>query len=204
MSFTPKRGPLAGREFANEYQYRKALALARGFRSRNEARRAPRPVTRVRQARDLPDRSRRARASALQAVAAMRRDENLKLDEAARQSGTTVETMLRYAAPALEKRGGRWYARPFDRLARAMEFITPEGVINLEVRDSRSRQRIGSYMATVGHYLHTGDARGLRRYRGRSIVVDGQGYPFVTDTGVLDRLASAGELGFDAIYADAA
>lgn len=204
MSYTPARGPLKGQTFANEYRYRDALAQQRGFRSRGAARRSPRPISRTRDVRELPGRERRAREQALDAIALMRRDDTLTIAQAARRAGTTVDTMLRYAGAALEKRGGRYHAKPYDRLARAMEFLTPEGVISLEVRDSRSRRRIGEYMNAVKRYVNTGDARGLRKFQGRAIRIDGRGYPFATDTATLDRLASAGELGFDNIYSEAA
>ncbi len=204
MSYTPKRGPLRGQEFANEYQYRAALARHQGYRSRNAKRRAPKPIFRQRDVARLPRREQRAREHALDAIRLMRRDGTLTIEQAARQAGTTVDTMLRYAGAALDKRGGRYYAKPYDRFARAMEFLSPQGRIWLEVRDSRSRERIGAYWNAVRRYVETGDDRPLRQFRGRSVRIDKGSYPYVTDTGTLDRLASAGELGFDSIYPQAA
>lgn len=204
MSYTPTRGPLKGMTYPNEYQYRKALALHEGYRSRNAKRRAPKPAPRLRDAARLSTRERRARERALEAVTLMRQDERLTIARAARQAGTTVEAMLRHAAPALEMRGGRYYARAYDRLAREMRFLTERGYIWLEVRDSRSRRLISQYENAVNHYINVKDMGPLRRFRGKSVVVDKRAYPFITDTDVLKMLKGPGELRSDSLYRQAA
>lgn len=193
--YTPKRGKLAGSTFTSERQYRNALAREKGFRSWSAQQRAPKTAPRLRDVARLSSGEQRARERTLDAVRLMRHDGTLTVEGAARRAGTTVNAMLRYAAPALEKHGGRYHAKPYDRQARAMEFLTLQGREYIEVRDSRSRERIASYWNAVGQYAETGDDRPLRKFRGKSIRIDGRSYPFITDTGDLDRLGSAGELG---------
>jgi hypothetical protein len=65
MSYTPTRGPLKGMTYRNEYRYRKALALHEGYRSRNEKRRTPNPIPRLRDTARLSTREQRARERAL-------------------------------------------------------------------------------------------------------------------------------------------
>lgn len=84
-----------------------------------------------------------------------------------------------------------------EREERLMRLPAPDGCITLAVRDGRTAARIGAYWWAVRRYVETGDAGPLSHFRGRSIVVDGRGYLYVTDTGILDRLARAGEFRFD-------
>jgi hypothetical protein len=202
--YTPHRGSLAGNTFTTERRYRDALARLKGFASwdaQRAAAKAPRSAAAFARLRPAErDASRRA----LDAISKMR-TEGLSLTQAAAKSGTTVGAVKKYAAPALEKTpGGRYQATAFDRLYRRMEFLTPNGKVALEVRDSRSASRIAGYWNAVDHYLRTGDDRHLRPYRGKGVTVGKRFYPFVTDLPTLDRLAAAGEVSFEDLYVMAA
>ena len=119
---------------------------------------------------------REARRRALDAVVRMR-GEGLSLTRAAARAGTTVAAVKRHAGPALEKQpGGRYRATPHDRLARRLEFLTPTGRIQLDVKDSRSASKVAAHAAAVDRYLKTGDDRALRRFRGRGVTV-GKAHP---------------------------
>lgn len=198
--YTPTRGKHAGETFTSERQYRNALARDKGHRSWDEQQRAAKPVRRARDLGTLRPSEQDARGRALEAVRFMRQ-EGHSLTDAAKTAGTTPNAVRRYAAPALEKVGGKFRAKSYDRLARPMEFYTAAGRITLDVRDSRSAAAIGRYMNAVHRYLNTGDDRPLRKFWGKSITVDKCAHRFLTDTDELDALASAGELRFDSIYA---
>lgn len=75
---------------------------------------------------------------------------------------------------------------------RLMRLPIPGGYITLAVRDGRTAARVGAYWRAVRRYVETGDAGPLSHFEGRSIVVDGRGYPYITDTDTLDRPVRAG------------
>jgi hypothetical protein len=56
-------------------------------------------------------------------------------------------------------------------------------------------------MAAVDHYLKTGDTDGLSKFRGRTVRAENHTFAFVTDPRILDRLANAGEVAFEDLYA---
>lgn len=200
--YTPTSGKLAGVTFTSERQYRNALARTKGYRSWGAQQQA---AKRTRSGADVarlrPD-EQQARRRALDAVAIMRK-ESLSLGQAARAAGTTTAAIKRHAGPALERDNrGRYGAKASDHLVRPMLVLTPDGLITLDVRDSRTASKIAAHHNAVKHYLDTGDDRALRAFRGRrgGVTVGKRFYPFITDTSVLDRLADAGELAFDDLY----
>src|SRR4051812_8797348 len=132
----------------------------------------------------------------------MMRADRLSLREASRQAGTTPRTVQRHVGKAL-KRGhdGRYGATKFDRIPRTLRFVTSRGLTDLTVRDSRTASQIGRYMAAVHTYLTTGDRRALRQFRGKNIRAGKVAYPFITDGKTLERLAFAGEVSFEDLYA---
>lgn len=202
--YTPKRGRFAGRVFTSERQYRNALARAKGFASWSAQQRAARAAGTVEAIRHLKPAEQAARARALEAVQLMRR-EGFSLSRAAKHAGTTANAVRRHAGRALEQTGsGRYRAKPYDRLLRQMHFLTDHGLVVLPVRDSRSAAKIARYMRAVDAYLRTGDDRPLRRFRGKGVWVEKRFRPFITDLDLLDRLALAGEVSFEELYAQAA
>ena len=85
---------------------------------------------------------------------------------------------------------------------------TPEGTHAIAIRGSRRTRQasaLGEYWNAVHHYLQTGDASRLKKFRGKSITdVHRVRFPLLTDTDELDRLASAGVLSFESLYARSA
>jgi hypothetical protein len=201
--YTPSRGAAAGITFTSERQYRNALARTKGFPSWSAQQRVRRRAGSVEAIGRLRPAERAARSRALEAVQLMRR-EGLSLSRAAKRAGTTPNAVHRHAGSALEHGGRRYRAKPYDRLVREMHFLTGRGLTVLPVRDSRSASRIARYMGAVDHYLRTGDDRRLRRFRGKGVWVEKRFRPFITDLDLLDRLASAGEVSFEELYAHAA
>jgi hypothetical protein len=124
---------------------------------------------------------------------------------AAQKAGTTLRTMHRYAGRALKSTaGGRYRAAVGDRLRRYVRMLTPVGLIGIEARTSKAASRIAQYWAAVNRYLTTGDDSRLRPFRGTAIRVGKVTYPFVTDLPTLERLAHAGEVQFEDLYASRA
>lgn len=90
---------------------------------------------------------------------------------------------------------------PSDRLYRAMRFITPHGLVVVDVTSSRTASTIAHYSEAVHRYLETGDSSMLIAYEGKMLRVGQRTYPFVTDRHVLERLGHAGEVSFEDLYA---
>ncbi len=195
--YTPKGGALAGQTFTSERQYRNALARQKGFRSWREQQRAPRDIRSARQWAALRPAAKAARDRALGALSLMRR-EGLSLTRAAAQTGTTSDTVQRYVGSILTRRSdGRIAPTRGDRLYRRMRLLTPEGVVDVGIRGSRTASRVGDYWNAVHQYLATGDDAPLRPFAGKRVA----GRAFETDLDALDRWARRGELDFEDIYA---
>ncbi len=197
--YTPKRGAFAGRTFYSERQYRNALAQRKGFASLSAQQRAPRPI-RSRQAYErLSRRERKTQQRAAAAVATMKR-EGISLSEAARQEKTTPNTVRKYAGHALERRGSRVVVKERHHLYRRMEFLTPDGKIEIDVTNSKTASDIGRYFNVVKRYIYMGEEHGLREFHGKFVQAGKVKHPYITDTAILDELAERGELSYEDIY----
>jgi hypothetical protein len=130
------------------------------------------------------------------------RSKGLSLARAASEALTTPRTLEKYAGSALRKRSsGRYEAKPSDRLTRSLRFLTPAGQIAITVRSSRAASRIAGYWAAVDYYLRTGDTEHLHEFSGKSVRAGKEQFPFITDPRTVNRIASAGEVAFEDIYA---
>ncbi len=142
-----------------------------------------------------------ARNAALRVLSLMR-TEGKSLAAAMRQAQTTKRTVLRYVSSALiRETSGRYRAKSSDRFARDLHFLTPAGQIAITVRSSRAATQIAEYWAAVDHYLKTGDTQRLDQFRGKAVRAGKLKLPFVTDPKVLNRVANAGEVSFEDLYA---
>jgi hypothetical protein len=137
----------------------------------------------------------------LHGVSFMRRH-GVSIKEAASEVGTTPETVVRYARPALKRVHARWAARAQDRLERPMHLYDPKGSYQTTVASSETATRISKYHHEgVDAFKVTGDESKLRAFAGKYVVdVEGQRHYFLTDPAAIRRLARAGELGFESIY----
>ena len=142
--------------------------------------------------------SAQAQRRAIKAVALMR--EGHSRAEAARRAKTTPRTIQKYARPAIRRRAGTYAARPTDQLPRRMRVLSPQGVVSVEIRSSRTASMLATYWAAVVHYLHSGDRSRLRPFDGRAFRAGGTRYPYVTDPALLDRFAEVGEVQFEDLY----
>jgi hypothetical protein len=135
-------------------------------------------------------------------VLSLMRSKQTSLTRAARETKTTPRTVIRHAGKAITKaESGRYRAKPSDRLARSLNFITTNGTVGITVRGSRLASTIAKYSNAVQRYLETGQTDELEPFVGKSIQVGKTRYPFVTDTRLLNRLGRAGEVSFEDLYA---
>jgi hypothetical protein len=128
------------------------------------------------------------------------------LRQASRKFGLDPRTVRRLAPSAFRKlKNGRYAAKASDRLLRVLVIPTPKGLSEIGVSHSHQATLLGKYWTAVDRYRDTGDASALREFRGKRIVnASGKRVPLLTDPQELDRLASAGVLSFESIYARAA
>jgi hypothetical protein len=129
-----------------------------------------------------------------------------KVKVGTRQFNRDPRRVQRLARPALRKlRNGRWAAKSHDQLLRVLTIPGKKGLMEVAVRDSRHATVIGDYWNAVDRYRDTGDASALREFRDQYIIdANGKRIRLLTDTRELDRLASAGVLSFESLYAGAA
>jgi hypothetical protein len=139
---------------------------------------------------------------ALDALSLKRRHPELSMTEAAHRSGTTLKTIRRYAGGALQMRSGRIDVLATDTIAREMRMLTPQGEIDVTVRNSRDARRIARHHNAVRKFVMTrgGDTSKLRPFVGKTLKAGGETYTFLTDPATINRLARAGELHFLDIY----
>jgi hypothetical protein len=134
------------------------------------------------------------------------RADDVSLSQASREFGIDPRTVIRRGRSAFRKRpNGRYEAKTIDRLLRVLNVLTPEGRLEIGVRDSRQATLVAEHWNAVHGYLETGDASPLRRFRGKHITdASGVRVPLLIDLDELDRLGSAGVLSFESLYARSA
>lgn len=78
----------------------------------------------------------------------------------------------------------------------------PAGAREVPIRGLERASQVGKYWAAVQNFLQSGDDSALLRFKGKSVTdASGKRHLFLTDLNQLDRLASAGVLSFESIYA---
>lgn len=137
----------------------------------------------------------------LDAIALARRDPTLSVAEAAKGCGTDLTTVRQYAADALEVRGRRVKVKRSDSLKRRMRFLISRGSIIVTAFDSDTASVIAEYWNALSAYVRTGNYESLEPFILRSIAVEEGTFEFLTDRRTLNRLARAGQLFFQDIYA---
>jgi hypothetical protein len=132
-----------------------------------------------------------AKERALAALALMRRKKGLSVSAAAKAEHTSLGTIKRYAGSALRQHcpGGHCRISAYDRIARTLNFLTPQGPVAITVRDSKIASQIGEHANAVRTQRNTGDLSALKRFKGKFVRADGVTYNFITDPEILDKLA---------------
>jgi hypothetical protein len=135
------------------------------------------------------------------------RAERLSLKKAAKQEGVNPRTVTRLGGRALKRRSNRSYAvTQRDKLLRIMRVPTSQGLREVSLRNSKYASTLGEYWEAVHKYLSgRGNASELEKFRRRRIKdASGQDVELITNVHELQRLASAGVLSFESLYARAA
>lgn len=135
------------------------------------------------------------RERSLYALSLRRRGYSLR--RAADLARTDPRTVLRHAGIAFRKEGGRWAARPFDRIPREMTVLTNTGPEVMTIRDSRTASLIAEHANATRAYVELGDEGPLARLRRKEIEVNGRKVQLAHDPIRLDRLAAGGELHYE-------
>ncbi|MDR7400341.1 MAG: hypothetical protein QN144_13680 [Armatimonadota bacterium] len=150
----------------------------------------------------LPARQREAYTRAVEAVSLMRH-EGLSLKAAAQRTGTSPQTVLRYARSALWYSSARreWRPRQHDNLLRQMSVTTPGGrTEQVLVRGSREAAKVARWQSAVAHFQRTGDEHFLRRLRHKSFVdAAGRRHRLPTDPSQLEGWIEVGAIDIDEV-----
>jgi hypothetical protein len=151
---------------------------------------------------DQPERMQDTWTRVVHAISRMRAD-RVSLQQAAREFGISPKEVIRLGGSALRKTpSGRYVAKATDDLLRVLSLPGTRGLREIAVDESREASIVGKYWDAVRLYLQTGDASGLREFRGKSVWdADGRRVGLLTDLDELDRQGSAGVLSFESIYA---
>ena len=140
----------------------------------------------------------------LRAVSLMR-NKKLSLRKASIESEVDSRFVRLWMAAALRKSaGGRYTARPSDRLLRVLKLPSAEGpsIIEVPTRDSREAALNSRYWRSVAHFSRTGDETVFVRLRRKTLLdADGRRIRLVFDPDVLHLLGDAGHFTFEGIYA---
>ena len=188
--YTPGSGAHAGETFTTERAYRNALAKSKGFASWHAQQRAAKRVTPKDFAKLRPS-QKQARARALDALSKVRHGETLT--RAAREAGTTPNTVAKYTGEHLHRERGRVVATKSDRLYRVMNVITTDGVQEVPLRSSRQASLVGEHANAVKKFLLTGDDEPLRKFAGVKVA----GRELEVRPEVLEELQRTSELEYE-------
>jgi hypothetical protein len=139
-------------------------------------------------------------------VVSMMRSERISLRQAARFEKIDPRTVLRFGRSAFRKnRRGRYSVRANDKILRTVVTPIEERLQEITLRGLKPVSEVARHSNAVQRYIQTGDSRPLKRFTGKKIVdINGNEISLLTDTDALDRLANAGVLSFETIYARSA
>jgi hypothetical protein len=131
--------------------------------------------------------------------------DGVSLNRASEEFGITSSTVIELGRPALRKRNGQYVPTKTDRLLRVVTALTVKGKEVIATRDSRQASLVGGHWAAVQRYLQTGDHSALLRFQGTKVIdANKKRHLLLTNLKEIDRLASAGVLSFESIYAGGA
>lgn len=147
----------------------------------------------------LTKRQAKARQRAQHAFARVRRGESLSA--ATRAEHVSLRTALKHIGKYLRRRrtksGKTKYVPIKSDHPIGMFVLTPLGYVPRKVRSSAARSLLGKHSAAVQKFLRTGDGSVLATFRGKRVA----GRELITDPQLLSKLAEAGALRLDDLYA---
>ena len=188
--YTPGSGTHAGETFTTERAYRNALAKSKGFASWHAQQRAAKRVTPKDFAKLRPS-QKQARARALDALSKVRHGSTLT--RAAKEAGTTPNTVVKYTGAHLHRDGGRVVASKSDRDFRPMNVLTTEGVLYLAVPSSRQASTVSDHANAVKKFILTGDDEPLRKFAAVKVA----GHELEVRPEILEELQRTSELEYE-------
>ncbi len=122
----------------------------------------------------------------------------IKRSKNSRQKSRRIRTKRK----GRNRTNGQYLAQPPDTRLRRLLIPTPEGVREVVIRGSKEASRLGKFWASTQKYFQTGDDTALLRFKDKTFTdASGIRHVFPTNLKQLDRLASAGVLSFESIYA---
>jgi hypothetical protein len=139
-------------------------------------------------------------------ISRMETDPGVSLPQASREFELPPRKVAEWGRSVLQKlANGRYAVKTNNKLLRVLVLPRPEGVREIAVRGFKEASLVGRYWAAVQKYLETGDAAALRKIRRKTIIdADGKRIRLIKDLAELDRLAYAGVLSFESLYAKSA
>lgn len=195
------RRKLTGKNRNRKSQRRRSGQRRRSSRRRQVQRRVNRPRT----AKQFFAMSKKAQGEWTKAtsIVSEARRTGISPRKVSKRLGISYKTVQRLVGPALRKpRSGRYVARSTDKLLRVLIIPTREGLQEIATRDSRQASLVAHYWIALKRYFTSGNESALREFERKKITnVNGKRVPLLTDLSELDRLASAGVLSFETIYA---
>jgi hypothetical protein len=138
---------------------------------------------------------REARHKAFEALNEMRSNK-VSLRVAAKKSGTTPETVRRYAGDSLVRQGRRYMAKPSDCSYQRMSVLSTDGVVDIDVRGSRARSLVGRHWNAIRRFAATGDVGALTPFEGKRV----GGAVLATDPDQIEEFLRRREIDIDDIY----
>jgi hypothetical protein len=143
------------------------------------------------------DRTYEAKQRAFHTISRMRRD-NVSIQEAAREEGTTPATVKKYLPASLRRsRSGRWEATKSDRYLRLLSLPGAHGPVIVRAHGSKEAQFASAYFASLHRWARTEKAYELAPFHGKRI----GGFELITASRTLKALGDAGLLQIDSLYA---
>jgi hypothetical protein len=129
--------------------------------------------------------------------------DGVTLSRAAKEFHLKPTTVIALGRAGLRKRkNGRYVAKKIDQLLRVVNVLTTEGRKEIATRDSRQASLVGAHWAAVQKFLQTGDDSALLKFDKKKIVdARRKRYLLLTDLKEAERMASAGVLRFESMYA---
>jgi hypothetical protein len=124
------------------------------------------------------------------------RQSGVSLKEASARTGTSPESVRRYAGDALEMHGTRYRATPADRSYQRMSVLSTDGIADIDTRGSRVRSVAARHWNAISRFAATGDASVLAPFRGKRV----GGVELATDPDQIEEYLRRGEIDIDDIY----
>jgi len=128
--------------------------------------------------------------------------DHVSLQKASKEFDIAPGVVVKGAPSALRKKNGRYVATKSDRLLRVITILSVRGKNVIATRDFRQASAVGGHWAAVQRYLQIGDDSALLKFKNKRVTdASGKRHLLLTNLEELNKLASAGILSFETMYA---